>query len=67
MTISAKNKIVLSVFLFFAIIVLVMTVFSYRSFSSSSYNSHMKELDTVSQAVGKAVKEKTNTYFSELD
>ncbi len=67
MTISAKNKIVLSVFLFFAIIVLVMTVFSYRSFSSSSYNSHMKELDTVSQAVGKAVKEKTNTYFSELE
>ena len=27
----------------------------------------MKELDTVSQAVGKAVKEKTNTYFSELE
>ncbi len=67
MTISAKNKIVLSVFLFFTIIILTMTVFSYKSFSNSSYDNHMKELDTASLAVGKAVKEKTNTYFSELE
>jgi methyl-accepting chemotaxis protein len=67
MTISAKNKIVLSIFASLAVIILVMTIISYRSFSTSSYNNHIRELDTTAQAVGKAVKEKTNTYFTEVE
>ncbi len=67
MTLSAKNKIVLSVFLFFAVIILAMSIFSYSSFSNSSYTSYMEGLDTASQAIGKAVAEKANMYFGELE
>jgi len=65
--VSAKNKIVVSVFAFFSIIILVMTIISYRSFSASSYSNNMENLDTISIAVSKAVLEKTNTYFNALE
>ncbi|MEZ7195365.1 methyl-accepting chemotaxis protein [Pseudodesulfovibrio karagichevae] len=67
MTMSAKNKIVLSVFLFFAIIISVLSIFSYRNFRESSYTNQLNQLSTASQAIAKAVAEKTNTYFSELE
>lgn len=67
MAMSAKNKIVLSVFLFFAIIISVLSIFSYRNFRESSYTSQLAQLSTASQAIAKAVEEKTNTYFSELE
>ncbi len=67
MTMSAKNKIVLSVFLFFAIIISILSIFSYRNFRESSYHSQLVQLSTAAQAIAKAVDEKTNTYFSELE
>lgn len=67
MTISAKNKIVLCVFLFFAIIILALSIFSYRNFRESSHDSQLAQLGTAAQAIAKAVGEKTNTYFSELE
>ncbi|WP_419786493.1 methyl-accepting chemotaxis protein [Pseudodesulfovibrio sp.] len=67
MTISAKNKIVLCVFLSFATIITVLSVLSYRNFRESSHNSQLAQLQTSAQAISKAVGEKTNTYFSELE
>ena len=67
MSISAKNKIVFSVFAFFAVVIIVMTEFSYQSFSSSSHKAELAKLDTVARAVGKAVAEKTNIYFNALE
>ncbi|WP_419781763.1 methyl-accepting chemotaxis protein [Maridesulfovibrio sp.] len=67
MSISAKNKIVFSVFAFFAVVIIVMTGFSYQSFSSSSHKAELAKLDTVARAVGKAVAEKTDIYFNNLE
>ncbi|NDV22234.1 methyl-accepting chemotaxis protein [Desulfovibrio sp. JC022] len=67
MSISAKNKIVFSVFAFFTVVVIVMTGISYQSFSLSSHKAELDELDTVSRAVGKAVGEKTDIYFNALE
>jgi methyl-accepting chemotaxis protein len=67
MNLSAKNKIVFSVFAFFAIVILIMTTVSYNSFKSSSETIEKKQLDTMSQAVGKAVSEKMDIYFSALE
>ncbi len=67
MNISAKNKIVLSVFAFFATVIVVITSVSYNSFSSSSNKAQKTQLDTMARAVGKAVSEKTNVYFNELE
>ncbi|WP_320006647.1 methyl-accepting chemotaxis protein [Maridesulfovibrio sp.] len=67
MFISAKNKIVLSVFAFFAVVIIVMAGFSYQSFSSSSHKAELEKLDTVARAVGKAVAEKINIYFNALE
>ena len=67
MAMSAKNKIVLSVFAFFSLVIITMTYSSYRSFSASSYDSEMEQLDTMAQAVGKAVSEKMDVYFNELE
>lgn len=64
---SAKNKIVLSVFAFFTTIILLMTVISYNSFSTSSRESNMQSLDTIARGVGKAVLEKMNSYFNALE
>jgi methyl-accepting chemotaxis protein len=64
---SAKNKIVLTVFLFFSIIIVSMMSFSYRNFSISSHTNNMEELSTVSTAVNKAVFEKMNIYFNLLE
>ncbi|WP_462324618.1 methyl-accepting chemotaxis protein [Desulfoplanes sp.] len=64
---SAKNKIVLTVFLFFSVIIIFMMSFSYRNFSISSYSNNMQELSTVSTAVSKAVMEKMNIYFNSLE
>ena len=38
--------------------IVAMAYSSYRSFCASSYDSEMEQLDTMSQAVGKAVSEK---------
>ena len=64
---SAKSKIVLSVFAFFTLVILAMTVNSYRSFSTSSNDSKMEQLDTISRSVGKAVAEKMDVYFNMLE
>ena len=67
MAMSAKNKILLSVFAFFSLVIVAMTYSSYRSFCASSYDSEMEQLDTMSQAVGKAVSEKMDVYFNLLE
>lgn len=67
MAISAKNKIVLSVFAFFAVIVVAITTMSYQQFKGSSTQSEMEKLNTIARAVGKGVSEKTNVYFNELE
>lgn len=67
MSISAKNKIVFSVFAFFAIVIIVMTGISYQSFRTSSNKAELDKLDTVSRAVGKAVAERTDIYFNALE
>ncbi len=64
---SAKSKIVLSVFAFFSLVILAMTVNSYKSFSSSSNNAKIEQLDTISRSVGKAVAEKMDVYFNMLE
>ncbi|MBB5143598.1 methyl-accepting chemotaxis protein [Desulfovibrio intestinalis] len=64
---SAKSKIVLSVFAFFSLVILAMTVNSYRSFSSSSNDAKIEQLDTISRSVGKAVAEKMDVYFNMLE
>ena len=67
MAMSAKNKILLSVFAFFSLVIIAMAYSSYRSFCASSYDSEMEQLDTMSQAVGKAVSEKMDVYFNVLE
>lgn len=67
MAMSAKNKILLSVLAFFSLIIIATSYISYRNFSNSSYNSEMRQLDTMAQAVGKAVAEKMNVYFNMLE
>ena len=67
MAMSAKNKILLSVVTFFSLVIIAMTYSSYRSFCASSYDSEMEQLDTMSQAVGKAVSEKMDVYFNMLE
>ncbi len=64
---SAKSKIVLSVFAFFSLVILAMTVNSYRSFSSSSNAAKIEQLNTISRSVGKAVAEKMGVYFNMLE
>ena len=64
---SAKNKILLSVVAFFSLVIIAMAYSSYRSFCASSYDSEMEQLDTMSQAVGKAVSEKMDVYFNVLE
>lgn len=67
MAMSAKNKILLSVVAFFSLVIIAMAYSSYRSFCASSYDSEMEQLDTMSQAVGKAVSEKMDVYFNVLE
>ena len=67
MAMSAKNKILLSVFAFFSLVIVAMAYSSYRSFCASSYDAEMEQLDTMSQAVGKAVSEKMDVYFNLLE
>ena len=67
MAMSAKNKILLSVVAFFSLVIIAMAYTSYRSFCASSYDSEMEQLDTMSQAVGKAVSEKMSVYFNVLE
>ena len=64
---SAKNKILLSVFAFFTLVIVAITYSSYRSFCASSYDSEMEQMDIMSQAVGKAVSEKMDVYFNQLE
>jgi methyl-accepting chemotaxis protein len=64
---SAKNKIVFSVFFFFTLVILMITAISYENFSSSSNTSEKEKLDTVARAVGKAVSEKLDVYFNALE
>ncbi|MFV0423804.1 methyl-accepting chemotaxis protein [Oleidesulfovibrio sp.] len=67
MVLSAKNKIVLSVLAFFAVVIVVMAGVSYQRFNDSSNNAQSENLETVATAVGKAVLEKTNVYFNALE
>ena len=67
MAMSAKNKILLSVVAFFSLVIVAMTYSSYRSFSASSYDSEMEQMDIMSQAVGKAVSERVSVYFNLLE
>ncbi len=67
MSISAKNKIVLSVFAFFTVIVVAITTTSYQRFKSSSTDAQLEKLQTMGRGVGKGISEKTNVYFSELE
>lgn len=67
MSFSAKNKVVLSVVIFFSVVILVMTTISYQKFSTSSEEKELKKLDTAATAVAKAVLEKTNVYFTALE
>ena len=64
---SAKNKIVLSVFAFFSLVIVAMTANSYQNFSSSSNDAKIEQLDTISRSVGKAVAEKMDVYFNMLE
>ena len=67
MAMSAKNKILLSVVAFFSLVIVAMAYSSYRSFSASSYDSEMEQMDITSQAVGKAVSERVSVYFNLLE
>jgi methyl-accepting chemotaxis protein len=67
MALSAKNKIVLSVLSFFALVIIAMAAVSYQRFSESSNKAQHIKLETVATAVGKAVSEKTDTYFNALE
>lgn len=62
-----QNKLVYSIFTFFAVVILIMTIFSYLSFKSSSYDSKKKELEAISTAINIAVEEKMNGYFNVLE
>ncbi|WP_338669045.1 methyl-accepting chemotaxis protein [Pseudodesulfovibrio methanolicus] len=67
MTISVKSKMILSVITFFTLGVLALSAVSYRSFSDSSEKMKKESLDTIARAVGKAISEKTETYFTSLE
>lgn len=64
---SAQHKLILSIVIFFSIVVIVITSFSYQSFKSSSYNNNKEELVNVATAINRAVSEKMNGYFSVLE
>lgn len=64
---SVKNKILLSLFVFFALIISIITLISYRSFYSTSFDNHMDKLDSMSVSLNKAIYEKTNMYFKSLE
>jgi methyl-accepting chemotaxis protein len=67
MVISVKSKIILAVVTFFTLGVLALSTVSYRSFSESSEKMKKESLDTIARAVGKAVSEKTEIYFTSLE
>lgn len=64
---SIQNKLILSILSFFSVVILIMTIFSYYSFRSSSYNSNKYELETVARSINKAVGEKMDGYFNVLE
>ncbi len=64
---SAKAKIQCSILAFFSVVILIISTLSYLSFSTSSEAMKRSELDTVAEAVGKAVSAKINEYFMALD
>lgn len=67
MKISVKSKMVLAMVAFFTLVVVILSTVSYRSFSESSEKMKTEGLDTIARAVGKAVSEKTEMYFTSLE
>ncbi len=64
---KAQSKIILSVFLFFCVVIVAMTALSYKNFSSSSENMKRNELNVMARAVGQAVSVKMERYFRSLE
>lgn len=64
---SIQNKLVLSIFSFFAIVILTMTMFSYQSFSNSSRDNNLRKLELSCAAINKSVEEKMDNYFNILE
>ncbi len=64
---SVKNKIVLSMLVFFFAIILFVTIFSYQTFHKASYQNNLTYLSTVADSLNKAISERTDTYFTALE
>lgn len=62
-----QNKLVYSIFSFFALVIVMITIFSYQSFSGSSIESNLKKLEISCEAINKAVDEKLDNYFNSLE
>lgn len=64
---SIRSKIVLSVFLFFFVVVFAITFLSYSNFKTESEKAKVQELSIIAQAVGRAVDVRMETYFKNLE